>query len=141
MKFLSGPFWMWSHTHDFILKWQEKQSAQKQGFSSSPNSSGCRELLKCSKYCQLALTYVNELQMWGSKFWVICARTEGTEGACVYFQIAPFMEFISTLSATLKPLSHILNYKHVFNSIAQYPFQTDYYVLSGGHNWYQVLQC
>lgn len=42
-KLLSGPSWTRSHTHDFILKWQEKQNTLKQGFSSSPNSNGCTE--------------------------------------------------------------------------------------------------
>lgn len=62
-KLLSEPSWKSPQAHGFVLKWQEKQNTLKRGFGSSPNSSGCREVLKYSKYCQLALTYANELQM------------------------------------------------------------------------------
>lgn len=115
-KLLSQPSWKRSQAHDFILKWQEKQNTLKRGFGSSPNSSGCREVLKYSKSCQLALTYANELQMRGSKFGVMCARTEGTgEHVSISRRHLFWGKLISILSASLKPLSHIFNEKDIFN--------------------------
>lgn len=78
-KFHAGRSWKRSRAHDFILKWQEKQNALKQGFQ--PQLKRVQgELLKYSKHCQLACTYANELQMPGPKFEVMCARTEGQRG-------------------------------------------------------------
>jgi hypothetical protein len=39
IKFLSGPSWKRSQAHDFVWKWQEKQTTLKPGFDGSPNFS------------------------------------------------------------------------------------------------------
>lgn len=114
-------------THDFVMKWQEKQNTLKQSFEVAQQRMQRSEVFKTLPTGTYICKWVTNVGNWNFGLCVPGRRDGGS--TCLFSRAAPFRNWFLYCPAPLKPLIHILNDSIIFHPQPDtFPRRTIYYV-------------